>query len=59
MSACRTQTRILARDFQAMLARGIYLPPSQFEALFVSLAQTDADIKQTIECVAENLREIE
>jgi glutamate-1-semialdehyde 2,1-aminomutase len=38
------------RDFfQAMLTRGIYLPPSQFEALFVSAAHTEADIERTLE----------
>src|SRR5580693_2265953 len=37
-----------AKFFQAMLARGIFLPPSQYEALFVSAAHTDTDIGQTI-----------
>jgi glutamate-1-semialdehyde 2,1-aminomutase len=37
-----------AKFFQAMLARGIFLPPSQYEALFVSAAHTDTDIDQTI-----------
>jgi glutamate-1-semialdehyde 2,1-aminomutase len=32
-----------------MLARGVYLPPSQFEAMFVSAAHTEEDIEQTIE----------
>src|SRR5712692_1446865 len=34
--------RGFARFFAAMLKRGIYLPPSQFEAMFISLAHTDA-----------------
>ena len=37
-----------ARFFHAMLARGIYLPPSQFELWFVSLAHTQADVEATI-----------
>jgi glutamate-1-semialdehyde 2,1-aminomutase len=37
-----------AAFFREMLSRGIFLPPSQFEALFVSAAHTDADIDATI-----------
>ena len=40
--------------FHAMLERGIYLPPSQFEALFVSAAHSDADISRTIEAARES-----
>jgi glutamate-1-semialdehyde 2,1-aminomutase len=35
--------------FHAMLEAGIYLPPSQFEAAFISAAHTEADIDRTIE----------
>ncbi len=35
--------------FQAMLDGGIYLPPSQFEAAFISAAHTEADIDRTIQ----------
>ena len=31
-----------------MLNQGIYLPPSQFEAVFVSLAHTEEDIQRTV-----------
>jgi glutamate-1-semialdehyde 2,1-aminomutase len=41
-------TRRYATFFQAMLERGVYLAPSQFEAGFVSLAHTEADIDATI-----------
>ncbi len=37
-----------AKWHSAMLDRGVYLPPSQFEAFFVSLAHTEADIDQVI-----------
>ncbi len=37
-----------ARYFHAMLARGIYLPPAPFEAMFVSLAHSNADLDRTI-----------
>jgi glutamate-1-semialdehyde 2,1-aminomutase len=38
-----------------MLERGVFLAPSQFEAAFVSLAHTDADITQTARAAAEAL----
>ncbi len=44
-----------ARFFHGMLAQGIYLAPSQFEALFVSLAHGESDISQTIESAARVL----
>jgi glutamate-1-semialdehyde 2,1-aminomutase len=40
---------------RAMLDRGIYLPPSQFEAWFPSLAHTQADVDRTLEAVRESL----
>ena len=45
--ACDTEA--FGRFFQGMLGRGVYLPPSQFEAWFVSLAHTDEDIRRTVE----------
>ena len=42
-----------ARFFHGMLARGIYLPPSQFEALFVSRAHGDDDIAATVAAFAD------
>ena len=47
--ARRSDTTRFGRFFHAMLERGIYLPPSQYEALFVSAAHTWADIERTIE----------
>ncbi len=44
------------RYFHAMLDRGVYLAPSQFEAGFVSLAHTEGDIDRTIGAAAEALR---
>ena len=46
------------RYFHAMLERGVYLAPSQFEAGFVSLAHTDGDIDRTVAAAAEALREM-
>jgi glutamate-1-semialdehyde 2,1-aminomutase len=42
-----------------MLRRGILFPPSQFEALFVSAAHTEADIERTIEAARESLKAIQ
>jgi len=43
-----------AKFFHAMLERGVYLPPSQYEALFVSAAHSDADIARTIDAARES-----
>ncbi|MBV8772361.1 MAG: glutamate-1-semialdehyde 2,1-aminomutase [Deltaproteobacteria bacterium] len=56
--ARQADTAMFARFFRAMLERGIYLPPSQFEAMFVSLAHTDSDINTTIAAANESLKVI-
>jgi glutamate-1-semialdehyde 2,1-aminomutase len=48
-TAKAADTERYARYFHEMLTQGIYLPPSQFEAWFVSLAHTAQDIARTIE----------
>jgi glutamate-1-semialdehyde 2,1-aminomutase len=47
-SALRSNTNAYAAFFRSMLARGIYPPPSQFEAWFLSAAHTDAQVRKTI-----------
>ena len=47
-SAKKSDTLAFARFFRAMLEAGIYLPPSQFEAAFLSTAHTSADIAKTV-----------
>ncbi|HEX8464735.1 MAG TPA: aminotransferase class III-fold pyridoxal phosphate-dependent enzyme, partial [Abditibacterium sp.] len=54
--AKRSDTARFGRFFHAMLERGFYLPPSQFEAAFISLAHTRDDIAATIEAVHQSLR---
>ncbi len=44
-----SDTQMFARYFRGMLAEGIYLPPSAFEAAFISLAHAEADIDLTVE----------
>ena len=46
--AKQSDTRLFARFFWEMLARGVYLPCSQFEAAFVSAAHSEADVDHTI-----------
>jgi len=48
-TANQSNRDLYGRFFHAMLAAGVYLAPSQFEAAFVSIAHTDAIIDQTIE----------
>jgi glutamate-1-semialdehyde 2,1-aminomutase len=52
-SAKRSDTQRFGRFFRAMLQRGIYLAPSQFEAGFLSAAHTDEDIRTTVEAARE------
>jgi glutamate-1-semialdehyde 2,1-aminomutase len=56
--AKRSDTALFGRFFWEMLARGVYLPCSQFEAAFVSVKHTDADIQATIEAADESLAAI-
>ncbi len=54
-SASRADMKAYARYFRGMLARGVYLPPSGYEANFVSLAHSKADIDATIKAAGEVL----
>jgi len=54
-SACDLEAH--ARFCRAMLERGVYPPPSQFEAWFVSLAHDEAMVDRTLEAAEESLRE--
>ncbi|HEX2239814.1 MAG TPA: glutamate-1-semialdehyde 2,1-aminomutase [Actinomycetota bacterium] len=53
-----TDAEQFARFWRGMLERGIYLPPSRFEALFLTTAHTEAHIDQTIAAAAEVLMEL-
>jgi glutamate-1-semialdehyde 2,1-aminomutase len=52
-SARTSDTGRFSRFFHAMLERGVYLPPAQFEAAFVSLAHGDTEIDLTLRAAAE------
>ena len=55
-SAKTSDVRRFNAFFHSMLGEGIYLPPSQFEAAFISAAHTAADIDRTIEAATKALK---
>ncbi len=55
-SAKTSDTEKFARFFRALLKEGVYFPPSQFEAAFVSLAHGDEEIDATLKAVENALR---
>jgi glutamate-1-semialdehyde 2,1-aminomutase len=57
--AKKSDTAMYAAFFQEMLERGVFIAPSQFEALFVSAAHSDADIERTIVAAGESLNAIQ
>jgi glutamate-1-semialdehyde 2,1-aminomutase len=56
-TAKASDTALFGRFFHAMLKRGVYLPPAQFEAAFVSLAHTEQDVDATCAAAAAAVRE--
>ncbi len=57
-TASKTATATYAKLFHGMLARGVYLAPSAFEAAFVSLAHGPDEVERTVAAAAETLHEI-
>jgi len=57
-SAKKSDTARFARFFRALLEAGVYFPPSQFEAAFVSTAHSEADVTSTIEAAAKAFEEV-
>lgn len=55
-SAKKSDTALYAKFFWKMIEEGVYWPPSQFEAAFVSLAHTDEDIKTTVDAITRSLK---
>lgn len=56
--AKRSDTESYARYFRGMIERGIYLPPSQFECIFLSMAHSREDFDRTATAMDEVLREV-
>jgi len=47
--AAKSDTAAFGRFHRAMLEAGVWLPPSQFEAAFVSMAHGEAEVEMTLE----------
>jgi glutamate-1-semialdehyde 2,1-aminomutase len=57
-SALAANTMAYAAFFRGMLERGIYPPPSQFEAWFLSAAHTDAHVRRTIDAARQAMKDV-
>jgi glutamate-1-semialdehyde 2,1-aminomutase len=57
-TAIRADAAKYGTFFKGMLARGIYLPPSQFEAWFLSGAHTKRDVEKTIKAARAAMKEV-
>ena len=54
-AASKSDTQAFARFHRGMLEHGVYLPPSQYEAMFVSAAHSEDDIQKAIEAAQQSL----
>jgi glutamate-1-semialdehyde 2,1-aminomutase len=57
-SAMKADTAAYGRFFNGMLARGVYPPPSQFEAWFLSGAHSEKDVEKTVKAARAALTEV-
>ena len=57
-SATSADTRRYSTFFRGMLTRGVYPPPSQFEAWFLSAAHTAGDVEKTIKAARAAMKEV-
>src|SRR5688572_27705021 len=57
-AALKADTKAYATFFRGMLTRGIYPPPSQFEAWFLSAAHTDRDVRKTIAAARAAMKDV-
>jgi glutamate-1-semialdehyde 2,1-aminomutase len=55
-TAAKSDTQAFGKFHRAMLESGIYLPPSQYEAIFMSAAHSENDIQQSIAAAEQALR---
>jgi glutamate-1-semialdehyde 2,1-aminomutase len=56
--ASRSDTVRYGAFFRKMLGRGVYLPPAQYEALFISTAHHETDLERTVSAARQSLREL-
>lgn len=57
-TALSCDTKMYSKFFEKLLRAGIMFPPSQFEAVFLSLAHTERDVNKTLDAVYESLKRI-
>ena len=57
-SAKKSDTKLFAKFFWQVINEGVYWPPSQFEAAFISLAHGDEDIEFTVEAIARAFKSL-
>lgn len=57
-SAVSSDTVLFGKFFHEMLNRGVYLPPAQFEAMFISLTHSEEDLDYTIKAFYESMKAI-
>ena len=57
-SALKSDVQLYGKYFHKMLEKGIYLAPSQFEAMFISTAHSKEDLDKTIEANYLSLKEL-
>ncbi len=57
-SAVKSDTKLFAKYFHEMLNSGIYLPPAQFEAMFISTEHTKEDLDKTIEASLKAIKSL-
>jgi glutamate-1-semialdehyde 2,1-aminomutase len=48
-TASKSDTEAFGKFFRNMLDRGVYLPPSQYEAAFLGAAHSEEDVQKTVE----------
>ncbi|MCK5310785.1 MAG: aspartate aminotransferase family protein, partial [Desulfobacteraceae bacterium] len=56
--AKESDLKMFSTYYHGMLKKGVYLAPSQFEAIFMSTAHTDEDIEKTITAAAEVMKDL-
>ena len=57
-TAKQSNTQTYAKFFNRMLEQGVYFAPSQFEAAFLSLAHSSADVKKTVEAASKAMKNL-
>ncbi|MGA8430659.1 MAG: glutamate-1-semialdehyde 2,1-aminomutase [Candidatus Sulfotelmatobacter sp.] len=57
-SASKSNIEMFGRFFHGMLDNGVYLPPSQYEAAFLSAAHTEEDVRQTIAAAKQSFQQL-